>query len=296
MSVSRIFFAMILALMIGPASVFADSFEGKTSMNGIQLKDYKDFEKNWKLVTVRFRKDTEELRWTFANDAAMKVIEAGTNDYPDGAVIGKVGVRTLPDPLFISSSVPMGARRYQLMVRNKEKFKDTGGWGYALFDVNGKTFQENPADVTKACYACHLLARSRADVFSQTFALAPYVKLAPHQNNGEKVELLKFKWVDRKELSANFLKNLPEKFKKIRVIANSEFSKSVFQGTFDEIKPTLEREAFEQKAPAALISDSGDRFSLIFGDEQPGCKTNRSFVSKMTRVDGEVIVTSYCNP
>jgi hypothetical protein len=35
--------------------------------------------------------------------------------FPEGAAFGKIGVKTNPDPLFESSVVPSGARRFQLM-------------------------------------------------------------------------------------------------------------------------------------------------------------------------------------
>jgi hypothetical protein len=54
-----------------------------------------------------------------------------TCDRQNGAVFGKVGYVTESDPRFESSSVPAGARRIQLMIRNKSRHKDAKGWGYA---------------------------------------------------------------------------------------------------------------------------------------------------------------------
>src|SRR6185436_10943563 len=58
----------------------------KDEMNGYKLSDFPDFEKKWKLVTVRFRKDTGEMRFTYANDLAFENLQKGVIDYPDGAI------------------------------------------------------------------------------------------------------------------------------------------------------------------------------------------------------------------
>src|SRR4051812_40536000 len=107
-------------------SVFA--FAMQPTMSGVRLQDFRDFEKKWHLVTVRYRKDTAELRFTYANDIAWEALNRHSLDYPEGAVFGKIGVATQSDLSFASSSVPSGARRYQFMVRNKEKYQDTNGW------------------------------------------------------------------------------------------------------------------------------------------------------------------------
>ena len=107
-------------------------------MNGFALQDYADFQKKWPLVTVRFRKDTGELRFTYANDIAYKALKKGATEYPDGAVFAKIGIMTEEDPAFTSSAVPSGARRFQLMVHDAKKFPETHGWGFALFDARAK--------------------------------------------------------------------------------------------------------------------------------------------------------------
>lgn len=93
----------------------------KGTMNGYSFKEYKDFPQKWKLVTVRFRKDIDEMRFVYANELAFKALQSGTGKYPDGAIFGKLGVRSKDDPEFASSMVPSGVHRYQLMVKNSKK-------------------------------------------------------------------------------------------------------------------------------------------------------------------------------
>ncbi|MGZ3743153.1 MAG: cytochrome P460 family protein, partial [Pseudobdellovibrionaceae bacterium] len=145
---------------------------GAEQMNGIVFKNYIGFEKKYKLVTVRYRTDSGEQRFVYANDIAFKALQKGSTNYPDGAVFAKIGVATKDDPAFLSSKVPGGPQRIQLMVRNKKKYKETGGWGYALFSPRGHTFSNDLQVETKACYACHQLVPDRGQVFSQSFNLS----------------------------------------------------------------------------------------------------------------------------
>ena len=73
-------------------------YAGLEKMNGISLKDYRGFDKKWKLVTVRYRKDTGEMRFVYANPLAEKTLMSGKTDYPDGAVFAKVEFQPLKGP------------------------------------------------------------------------------------------------------------------------------------------------------------------------------------------------------
>ena len=151
----------------GGPSVYA----GRSLMNGYSLDQFGDFIKSFHFVTVRYRTDTHEMRLTYANDKAWQALLAGGKHYPDGAVFAKIGIMTEQDPGFTSSVVPSGAKRYQLMVMDHKKHAATAGWGYALFDKDGKTFEQNPVEQTAACDACHKLVPDRSYVFSQPMRL-----------------------------------------------------------------------------------------------------------------------------
>ncbi len=288
---------VLLSLIFIAGSAFSqDVFEGKATMNEISFSDFKDFEKNWKLVTVRFRKDTEEMRWTFANDLAWKTLESGSTHFPEGSVFAKIGIRTVADSQFTSSSVPMGARRYQFMVKNSTKYSTTDGWGYALFDINGKTFPEDHKTVAQSCHACHKIVENRGYVFSQPFEIAPFAKLN-HFVPSKGAQVIEFEDLKTSELPKNIISILPKGISKIRSVKNKMLKEVVFQGTLDEIKPTLEREAYESQLSAAiLISSDKKRYSLVFKSQSENCKKNRFFVAISTKLDGTTQTNEYCNP
>lgn len=233
-------------------------------MNGIKFSDYLNFEKDWRLVTVRFRKDTGEMRLTYANDLAFQYLLKGAKDYPEGSVFAKIGIKTVEDKAFPSSAVPAGARRYQFMVRDKKKFETTDGWGYALFDKSGKIYPEDQAVQSAACAACHRIVPERGYVFSELMELSLF--------NGEKAaakkdthysERIKFQEVKYDKLPDLIKKEVPASYKTAKQIVH-EISKFLFQGTLDEIKPLLAEESVKSKLPVFIMGADNKTFAVVF--------------------------------
>ncbi|MEQ1615652.1 MAG: cytochrome P460 family protein [Hyphomicrobiaceae bacterium] len=232
-----------------------------TRMNGYALQDFPDFQDNWHLVTTRFRQDTGELRFTYANKLAWTALRAGSTDYPDGAAFAKIGLGAAEDPAFRSSLVPSGTRRYQLMVRNKTRHGDTDGWGYALFDQNGTalaTRDGSERETTAACHACHHLVPERGFVFSQpmrtTIGAPPILQQAESR--------IDFKTVVLSDLPEGLRLRLPSVFKQARLLKGALASKA-FEGTLDEIRPTLAVEAARSGLPAILLAANGHYSALV---------------------------------
>lgn len=247
-----------------------EQFGGQEQMFGYRLSDYRDFEKKWHPVTVRYRKDTGELRFVYANDLAWKALNAHQTNYPDGAVFAKIAAATETDSAFPSSLQPSKTRRYQFMVRNKSRHKDTDGWGYALFDSAGRTFDENPESMVKACAACHQLAASRGFVFSVPAELSPFlVDKTPDPPRPQ--TSVQFSDTSVDSLPKTLRDLIPREFSAVRLL-QGPMRVQLFQGTLDEIRPLLAREAIQTQKPAALISENNARFSIVFVDRQMACE------------------------
>jgi len=276
------------------------SYAGKEEMNGLRLKDYAGFESKWKLVTVRFRRDTAEMRFTYANDLAWNSLKAGGKEYPDGAVFAKISLISKDDPAFVSSAVPSGVRRFQLMVKKSGTFKETDGWGYALFDSKGSTYPEEPKLSAMACHACHRLVPDRGYVFSQPLELSSLNFTSPAV--GPAAELAKLQ--SRVSFEARALSKLPKelrsrldrKVKRVHLL-EGEMRSHLFQGTLDEVKPLLARKAVESGEPAALLSEDGKRFTLVAPRSGGACEKNEAFLSVESTGLGtptRVLVTKIC--
>lgn len=287
-------YVVIFFCLAASAVTAAPSVDPAREMNGYSLGEFKGFLENWRLVTVRYRKDSGEMRFTYANPAAWEVLSKNRTDYPDGAVFAKVGILTRPDPDFESSAVPSGARRIQFMVRDAKKHAETDGWGYALFDSQGRVFPEDKKLQSIACAACHRLVPQRGYVFSQVMNLHEQIAspaLAP-------ANLLKFGDRGPDGLPAELKKILGNHGqKKIRAV-EGELTKAVFFGTLDEIRPMLALEAVKAKRPAALVAADGKQFSLVLMDEKSkDCDRQKKLFpvkSYHTTLAGGVQASSYC--
>lgn len=243
------------------------SFPGnKTSMNSFALKDFGEFSNEWKMVTVRFREDNRELRMIYANPKAYQHLISGKEkvEYPDGAIFAKIAYRTNSDPSFASSLAPTTVRRFQFMVHDSKKFGDTGGWGYALFNSEGKTHPGDETKVIQACHACHLAVRDRGYIFAEPTLVAA-------------------KQIPQKILAPRFVKekieSLPMEIRKYLYSKNGNvemyegiMSKLYFQGTVDEIVPTLIQMAIKSGKSSLFLSEDKKEFSLVqIGTSKKDC-------------------------
>jgi hypothetical protein len=281
----------MLILMCWFGSVSAADFAGRDVMNGLSWDQYGNFAEEWRLFTVRYREDTREMRFVYANPLAWEALQAGRTDYPDGAAFAKTGAMMKPDPAFPSSLVPSGTRRFQLMVRDKKRFSDTDGWGYALFDQDGKTFAEEPRATALACAACHRLVADRGFVFSQPLTFLPPPSIGPAWR-----KRLHFESAGASVLPPTAVKFLPRGSKTIRKLTGP-LEKNLFQGTLDEIKPLLAEEARRSKLPAVLLDPKGRRFSMVI-PEKKKCSGGKGeiFDSYHTSLKGGAVVRNqFCH-
>src|SRR5262245_19706551 len=236
---------------------------GEYVMNGISLSQFPEFEKKWRFVSSRFRTDTGEMRLTYANELAWRALEKGSAQYPDGAVFAKIGLMTRGDPAFTSSKAPVGARRFQLMVRDRKAYADHDGWGYGLYDGNGKVFYgsmagKTVAQVTDACHACHKLVEHRDFVFSIPMDLTPGEHVSPLANLSLTVP---FATVAAETLLPE-VRQYTDNAREVRLLQGS-LQQHFFQGTLAEIQPTLAEESVRTGLPSALIVGEGNAVGFI---------------------------------
>lgn len=280
----------VLAVMSLPTSAYEefpettpDPHQGKTEFNGMTLKQFGDFTK-WELVTVRYRRDSNEMRFVYANPIAWKGLKAGGKAYEEGAIFAKIGVVTQDDKNFPSSAVPSGAARFQFMIKNKKKYATTDGWGYALFDQNGKTFGGEPKAAVIACHACHRLVPHKDFVFSIPADFSSLVtgsKTGQTENSATNFAAsMSWSVVPAAQLPEELQKYLPEEHTQIDSV-RGEIQKNLFLGTLDEIRPLLIQKSLATGRPAGLLSADGKMFSLIFraAKENAKCRVGeKSFI------------------
>jgi hypothetical protein len=254
----------LIATLFGVLGLFAVGSRAQCAdrMSGYALEDFPEFEKQWKQVTVRYRRDTGELRFVYANDIAYRTLAAGKTDFPEGSIFAKIGMASKEDRLFPSSAVPGEIKRFQFMVKSKKNGASTNGWAYAIFDRQGKALPEPKPAQVKACYACHQLANSRGDVFSELMEARKSLAGPPPPWLAGEISGVRFDEIPMRLTPKPVAQIIPAQFSRILSL-QGVLRAHLFQGTLDEVRPTLAKEALEKKLPAALISESGDQFSLV---------------------------------
>lgn len=244
-----------------PSARGAGTNVASMEMNGYTLQQFGDFVHDWHLVTVRFRRDSGEQRFVYANDIAWQALNARSTDYPDGAVFAKVAAMTQEDPAFVDSAVPSGARRVQFMVRDHERHRETDGWGYELFSPGGRALVPGKVkDVVDACNACHLIVPERGLVFSEP--MVPLLSQVASLPALAKSTVL-FVTVDVAALPDFVRTRMPPGFTQARQM-QGPLTQHVFSGTFVEAMPTVAAEAASANMPALLISQETPEFSVVW--------------------------------
>lgn len=275
--------------------------QSEFKMNDISFLQYGDFTKTWKLVTVRYRQDTHEMRFTYANDVAWEHLNKGSSDYPKGSVFAKVGFKSGIDPAFNSSIVPNGARRFQYMVRDKDKYADTDGWGYAVFKSDGTLFDGDVKANSTACNACHRLVPERGLVFSEPLEFSPFTKeiskTYPLQKNKSHIFFVK---LPAKEFKGDLkVQNKKMNLHNLHFI-DGEIRRFFFGGTLDEVTPLLINQVLNTGEPAGFLSQDFNTFKIIVKNSRAKCSERstgfRSFESRAewTKGDKKLISNEFC--
>ena len=236
-------------------------------MNGITYDQFGDFTKTWHFVTVRFRRDTAEMRFAYANDIAWKALLEHSIDYPDGAVFAKIGVATDEDPSFVDSFTPSGGKRIQFMVRDHNKYKGTDGWGYAVFNDRGAVLiGETRERASQACNACHQVVKNKGLIFVEPMGnLFPSdVAAVDPVPKREMPADIPFVTVDRASLPDFVQQQVPPFLRQVRMLGGS-MPTHVFHGTTYEAMPMIQAEAVRANMPAVLIGQNATpEFSLAW--------------------------------
>ncbi|MBW2452818.1 MAG: cytochrome P460 family protein [Deltaproteobacteria bacterium] len=132
--------------------------------NGIAFpEDYKD----WRLVSSSHRIDNNTLRVIVGNDKAIEAVRTNKiNPWPDGAMLGKMVWKETILPSWEKAVVPGEFVHVEFMIKDSNKYPDTGGWGFARW----KGLQLEPHGQNESfvfeCFGCHTPVKDSDYVFT----------------------------------------------------------------------------------------------------------------------------------
>jgi len=98
----------------------------------------------------------------YANDRALSVLKREGTSFPDGAVL----VFDLLEAHQEEGAIVEGARKVVgVMQKDREKFAQTGGWGFEGFA--GDTRERVVKDPVTGCFNCHASRKAQDYVFAR---------------------------------------------------------------------------------------------------------------------------------
>ena len=139
-------------------------FAVKPAPNGITLPEaYKD----WKVISISHRTDNHSMRAILGNNISVKAARAGnTNPWPKGSILGKLVWKQTAEENWPTAIAPDKFVHAEFMFKDSEKYKKTGGWGYARWLGMDQKPYGNDESFALECMACHTPVKDNDWVFT----------------------------------------------------------------------------------------------------------------------------------
>ena len=164
-----------LAVLSGIALAAQDKYALKVP-GGLAFSEFRGYE-SWQVVATS--QNDKLVAGILANPTMIKAYLAGVPGngkvFPDGSKMAKIHWKPAKNQWFPDTTVPGAQHDVDLMVKDSKRFKDSGGWGWAVFayDATSETFRpgttadEPPQGNDAKCgYECHTTVKTRDYVFT----------------------------------------------------------------------------------------------------------------------------------
>jgi len=137
--------------------------------NGLILPDgYKD----WRVISSSHRLDNQTLRVILGNDTAVNAARTGkTNPWPEGTILAKMAWKETVHPAWEQAIVPGEFIQVEIMVKDSEKYRETGGWGFARWKGLALKPYGTDSSFVHECFSCHQPVKNKDYVFTDPVQL-----------------------------------------------------------------------------------------------------------------------------
>jgi hypothetical protein len=169
-------FGLGLTVLGGMALAQQDKY-ALTVPGGLAFSEFTGYE-SWQVVSLS--QNDNAVAVILANpvmiDAYLAGIPGNGKPFPDGAKMAKIHWNPKEHEFFPDTTVPGTQRDVDFMVKDSQRFADSGGWGWAVFkyDAASDTFtpgtldDEPPqANDAKCGFECHTIVEARDYVFTE---------------------------------------------------------------------------------------------------------------------------------
>jgi hypothetical protein len=169
----------MLAVLGGRAIYAQDAGQAKYTVrvpNGLAFSEFKGYE-SWQAVSLSRNENLVAV--ILANPVMINAYQSGFpgngKPFPDGAKMAKIHWNPKMLQAFPDTTVPGTLHDVDFMVKDSQRFADSGGWGWAAFKYNAAsdtftpfTLADQPpqGNDAKCGLACHTIVRTRDYVFT----------------------------------------------------------------------------------------------------------------------------------
>jgi hypothetical protein len=144
---------------------------------GLAFSEFRGYE-SWQVVSLSYNE--KAVAAILANPVMIEAYQAGIpgngKPFPDGAKMAKIHWFPKQHEFFPDTTVPGAQKDVDFMVKDSQRFADSGGWGWAVFkyDAASGTFtpgteaDEPPQGHDAKCgFACHTVVEAKDYVFTE---------------------------------------------------------------------------------------------------------------------------------
>src|SRR6516164_3517140 len=160
--------ATAVLAVLGSATDYAQDKYSLKSPGGIEFSDFKGYE-DWAVVSSA--RTDEVLKVIVANPTMIEAYKAGVpgtgQPFPDGSKIAKLQwkfKKSTEAPFDVD--VPDAFSQAFVIEKDSNRFPNSGGWGYALFnhDAASDKFTADPSP-SDCGHACHVAVKAKDHIF-----------------------------------------------------------------------------------------------------------------------------------
>ena len=171
-AIATVWFAVLGGLAISAQDKYTVKVPG-----GLAFSEFKGYE-DWPAISMS--RNDRVVAITVGNSVMMDAYRAGFpgngKPVPDGAKMAKIHWTLKPNQFFPQATVPGSLVNVDFMVKDSQRFADSGGWGYAVFDYDAESDSFKPGTLAgtppqgndaKCGFACHTRTKATDYVFTE---------------------------------------------------------------------------------------------------------------------------------